>query len=289
MVPNPLPLQRPTPATPLQLFSDNLALSAGAFPVTSGERIIGPMRRGLKIAVMLDGRQSLELDDRPPLTIEGPALLIAANTGEHVQQRTGITGGSLRCALMQLELNFVEQEFSVPMKRLFALAGCVDAGIWVRPAGTVLRALAQQMADCPVAEPLRPLYLGGKALELAAHALDELLGPPAQRTRRLPGRTREQVHLARDLLLAAMREPPSLAELARASGLNPTKLTAAFRSEFGASVFGYLQEQRLQHAHALIASGEASVAEAAFRVGYTPAHFSGLFRRRFGLQPSALR
>jgi AraC family transcriptional activator of pyochelin receptor len=283
------PPPQAAPATALQLFSNSLFLSAGAFPVASGEPVVGPMRRGLKIAVMLDGRQSLALDNRPPLTIEGPAVLIAANSGEHVQRRTGITGGPLRCAIMQLELDFIEQEFSVPMRRLFALAGSADAGAWVRPASAVLRGLAQQMADCPVPEVLRPIYLGGKALELTAHALDELLGAPAQRQRRLPGRTREQVHMARDMLLASMSEPPSLAELARASGLNPTKLTAAFRSEFGSSVFGYLQEQRLQHAHALIAGGEASVAEAAFRVGYTPAHFSGLFRRRFGLPPSALR
>lgn len=283
------PPSQAAPATALQFFSDGLSLSAGAFPVASGERIVGPMRRGLKIAVLLDGLQSLELDNRPALTIEGPAVLIAANSGEHLQRRTGITGGALRCAIMQLELDFVEQEFSVPMQRLFALAGLADARAWVRPASAVLRGLAQQMADCPVSDGLRPIYLGGKALELTAHALDELLGAPAQRVRRLPGRTREQVHVARDMLLAAMHEPPSLAELARASGLNPTKLTSAFRSEFGSSVFSYLQEQRLQHAHALIASGEASIAEAAFRVGYTPAHFSGLFRRRFGLPPSALR
>ncbi|CAM5768527.1 helix-turn-helix transcriptional regulator [Bosea minatitlanensis] len=283
------PPSQAAPATALQFFSDSLSLSAGAFPVASGERIVGPMRRGLKIAVLLDGLQSLALDNRPALTIEGPAVLIAANEGEHVQQRTGIVGGSLRCAILQLELDFVEQEFAVPMRRLFALAGPGGAGAWVRPAGAVLRGLARQMAECPVAESLRPIYLGGKALELTAHALDELLGAPGQRARRLPERTREQVHLVRDMLLASMHAPPSLAELARASGLNPTKLTSAFRSEFGSSVFGYLQEQRLQHAHALIAGGEASVAEAAFRVGYTPAHFSGLFRRRFGLPPSALR
>jgi AraC family transcriptional activator of pyochelin receptor len=39
----------------------------------------------------------------------------------------------------------------------------------------------------------------------------------------------------------------------------------------------------------MIASGEASVAVAAFRVGYSPAHFSSAFRKRFGIPPSALR
>ena len=39
----------------------------------------------------------------------------------------------------------------------------------------------------------------------------------------------------------------------------------------------------------MIASGETSIAVAAFQVGYSPAHFSGLFRKRFGIAPSFLR
>jgi AraC family transcriptional activator of pyochelin receptor len=273
----------------LPLFSQQLSLSAGTFPNPEGERIVGPMRRGLKIAVMLDGRQSLELDDRPAVLVRGPALLVAANSGDHVQQRTGLSGGEVRCVLMQFDLDFVEREFAAPMQQLFALAGAGDAGIWVRPADADLCALALEIAACPVAAPLRRLYLAGKALELAAMALDRIVGQPPLRPARLPARTREQVHAARDMLVAAMQQPPSLAELARATGLNPTKLTSAFRAEFGTSVFGYLQEQRLQQAHTLIAKGEASIAEAAFRVGYTPAHFSSLFRKRFGMPPSALR
>ncbi len=273
----------------LPLFSQQLSLSAGTFPVPEGERVVGPMRRGLKIAVMLDGRQSLEIDNQPAVVVRGPALLVAANGGDHVQQRTGLSGGEVRCVLMQFDLDFVEREFAAPMQQLFALAGAGDAGVWVRPADAELCALALAIAECPVAAPLRRLYLAGKALELTAMALDRIVGQPPLRPARLPARTREQVHAARDMLVAAMQEPPSLAELARATGLNPTKLTSAFRAEFGASVFGYLQERRLQQAHALITEGEAGIAEAAFRVGYTPAHFSSLFRKRFGMPPSALR
>lgn len=278
-----------SPVTGLDLFSHQLSLSAGRFGVTEGERIVGPMRRGLKIAVMLDGRQMLELDDRPAVMIGGPALLVAANLGDHVQQRTGIAGGSVRCTLMQFDLDFVEREFTAPIEALLSLAGPADAGIWVRPADANLRALATQIAECPVAEPLRRLYLSGKALELAAAALNEIIGVTPLRPPRLPVRTREQVRAARDILLEAMHDPPSLAELARLTGLNATKLTSAFRAEFGASVFAYLQEHRLQLAHRLIDSGETTVAEAAYRVGYTPAHFSGLFRKRFGISPSGLR
>ncbi len=276
-------------ATSLELFSRNLSLSAGTFLIQEGERIVGPMRPGLKVAVMLEGRQALELDDRPAVVLDGPAILIAANGGEHMQQRTGLADGTLRCALIQFDFDFVAREFGPDVAKAARLACSDGAGFWVRPADAPIRSLALQMAECQVGEALRPLYLAGKALELGALVLDRMLGERPTRPARLNPRLREQVHAARDRLLEALREPPGLAELARESGLNPTKLTSAFRAEFGASVFEYLQEQRLQQAYAMIASGETSIAVSAFKVGYSPAHFSGLFRKRFGIAPSALR
>lgn len=272
-----------------RFFDGRLALSAGRFSVAEGERVIGPMRRGLKIAVLLDGRQTLKVDDRPAVALEGPSLLIAANSGDHQQQRTGLTGGEWRCALLQFDLDFVEHEFDAPIRKLLALAGAGDAGLWVRPAAAEIRTLAVRLADPAAPSPLRKLDLAGQALDLASTALREIVGRPPLRPSRLPARTRDQVRAVQEALLARMQAPPNLGELARMSGLNPTRLTSAFRSEFGMSVFEYLQERRLQTAHALIAGGEAGIAEAAYRVGYSPAHFSSLFRKRFGISPSALR
>lgn len=286
---SPGPVSERSSGETLKLFSGSLSLSAGTFFIAEGESVTGPMRAGLKVGVMLDGRQTLELDDRPPVLIEGPALLVAANGGEHIQQRTGLSGGALRCALMQFDLDFVAREFGAELTRLLALSGPGDAGLWVRPASAELRSLALQMAECRVAEPLRAFHLAGKALELGALALNEIIGERPIRPAKLDARTREQIHAVRGLLEESLQDPPSLSELARRSGLNPTKLTSAFRAQFGTSVFGYLQEYRLQQAHEMIASGEASVAVAAFRVGYSPAHFSSAFRKRFGISPSALR
>jgi AraC family transcriptional activator of pyochelin receptor len=273
----------------VELFAGRLSVSAGAFAVADGQRVVGPMRRGLKIAVILDGRQALRLDDRPPVMIEGPSLLVAANTGDHQQQRTNIAGSSVRCALLQFDLDFVEREFDRPIETLLDSVGRLDAGLWVREADAQMRAIAVALGDPSVPVALRKLHLAGKALDLAALALGEIMGRTPLRASRLTARTRDQVRLAQERLLASMQAPPSLAELSRETGLNPTKLTAAFRAQFGMSVFGYLQEQRLQRAYTLISSGRMSVAEAAFHTGYTPAHFSGLFRKRFGRLPSSLR
>lgn len=273
----------------LQLFSNNLSLSIGTYAVEAGERVVGPMRAGLKIGVILDGRQSLGLDDNPAVLIGGPALVVAANTGDHVQQRIGLASGTLRFTLMQFDMDFVEREFGTVLGPLLAAADLGDAGIWVRPASPAICAMALQMAECPVAEPLRSLYLGGKALELAATALTMVANDGQRRPTRLPQRTADRIRAAREILIGSLQEPPALPELARMAGLNPTRLTSGFRQLYGASVFEYLQEHRLQTSYAVILNGEMTVAEAAFHVGYTPAHFSSLFRKRFGLPPSALR
>jgi len=273
----------------LNLFSRQLQLSAGALDVVAGAQTVGPMRRGLKIGVLLDGGVSLTLDDQPTLQIRGAALFIAANAGNRVQQRAGLSAGVMRYALTQFAPDFVVNEFGGQAAGLLEAAGPDDARVWIRPAGPAVRSVALQMVACPVSAPLRRLYLAGKALELATLALDEIGRGDAGGRSRLSRRTREQVLAARDMLLADMQQPPGLPELAHACGLNPTRLTSAFRTEFGMSVFAYLQEQRLLRAHAMIASGEVSVASAAFHVGYTPAYFSVLFQKRFGISPGKLR
>ncbi len=96
----------------------------------------------------------------------------------------------------------------------------------------------------------------------------------------------ERIHAARDLLVGALQEPPSLDTLASRVGMNPRKLTAGFRKVFGASVFGYLQEYRLREAHRMLCDEEANVSTVAYRVGYSPAHFSIAFRKRYGISPA---
>jgi AraC family transcriptional regulator, transcriptional activator of the genes for pyochelin and ferripyochelin receptors len=277
------------PPASMQLFSKKLRLSAGAFRHGSGESAVGPMRRGLKVAVLLEGHQSYQLDDRPARSITGPTLLVACNRGDHIQRRRSLADESLRVALVQIDSDFAESEFGASFDELMERGERDAPGLWIRSASTQLQAIALQMAECRIQGSMRGLYLGGKALELAAMVVDELVNERPARPQRLSPRGLQQIHAARDVLLASVQDPPSLNELAKMTGLNATKLTSGFRLVFGTSVFGYLQEHRLQQAYELIRSGGKSVTEAAFHVGYNPAHFSGLFRKRFGVLPSALR
>jgi len=96
-----------------------------------------------------------------------------------------------------------------------------------------------------------------------------------------------QLHLARDLILERMTDPPTLIELSRMVGLNDHKLKHGFKAVFGMTVFGYLREKRMEKALQLLQQGLMNVSETSLAVGYSnPSYFAEMFRHRFGVNPS---
>lgn len=273
------------------LFDGRMQIGAGAAMAESGTRIAGPMKRGLKVAVLLAGRQVLRLDGGAPHAISGPAMVLASNAGDHLQERTFLTDELVSFALVQIAPEFAETELELDLDRIGQrlTQDSLAPTLAVHPVNAALRRLVLQMNQPPFEGAMRRLFMAGKAMELVATALAPIETDQRPASSQAVDRTTKQIYCARDMLLEAPGDPPSLAELARASGLNVTKLTIGFRRVFGTTVFGYLQEHRLQMAHALILSGEKTVSEAAFQVGYNPSHFSVIFRKRFGVPPSALR
>jgi hypothetical protein len=78
-----------------------------------------------------------------------------------------------------------------------------------------MRHAAEQVLACPFAGPTRRVYLEAKALELTALLMAWLEGDQAIRQPALSPSDVERIYAARELLLARMDDPPSLAELAR--------------------------------------------------------------------------
>lgn len=81
----------------------------------------------------------------------------------------------------------------------------------------------------------------------------------------------------------------SLAGLAHELGIGASQLSRRFRSRFGVTAVGYLQEQRLQAAHELLIAGGRSIAAVAQAVGIPdPNYFARVFAKRWGHPPSAV-
>ena len=126
-------------------------------------------------------------------------------------------------------------------------------------------------------------------LQLWSEAVSGLLATvpaTAQKHDRLRERFRELVGQIPETELAAH----SLAELAEQLHCSERHFSRLFREEFGASLRARQIELRLQRARLLLTSSNAKIINVAFESGYRHLGlFNAMFKKRFGLTPSAWR
>jgi AraC-like DNA-binding protein len=98
-----------------------------------------------------------------------------------------------------------------------------------------------------------------------------------------------RVDRAKELMDANYADPLSLTVMAREVGMSTYHFARVFRELEGEPPHRYLTAVRLSEAAARLDAG-ASVTETCFAVGFgSLSHFVTTFRRRYGIQPSAVR
>ena len=154
-------------------------------------------------------------------------------------------------------------------------------------ADRAMRGLAANLFDRGLTGVLRRLMMEGLVIQLLALQVAMVQRQsPRRRIRGLSVRDQHAVHQARELLLADMKQPPSLGGLAVAVGLSEKSLNSGFRRMFGATTFEILRNERLDHARIVLQAGDVALKEVAFRVGYDHVtNFISAFRARFGSPP----
>ncbi|GEP90276.1 AraC-type DNA-binding protein [Chitinophaga terrae (ex Kim and Jung 2007)] len=146
---------------------------------------------------------------------------------------------------------------------------------------------------CPFNGPVKKLFFHSKALELLALQCDQLENNILEYPRGKEGisaQDMERLYYARELVINNIQQPYSLAQLSKKVGLNEFKLKSGFKALFNNTVFGYLNEHRLDIARQMIQEGKQSMTAIAEEAGYSsPQHFSNAFRKRFGVTPLQIR
>ena len=98
------------------------------------------------------------------------------------------------------------------------------------------------------------------------------------------------VRAAQAHLEAHLREPLTLADVARAAGVSESHLIALFAAQCGVGPMRYLQRLRLARACWLLANPYLRIHEVAAACGYEDVnYFTRLFRRRLGKSPGRWR
>ena len=177
----------------------------------------------------------------------------------------------------------------VPEAVIDVLEGRQSDLVDMAPLTGALRAASHALLRSCHEGQMQTIFRQAKVLELLGMQLQALgEGGGAQA---LGAGELARVRMARDRLLADLRDPPDLAALARDVGLSAKRLNRGFRELFGTTVFNYLRDARLDAARAALEGGsELSLKRLAWELGYTQtSNFITAFRRRFGVSPGVYR
>lgn len=159
------------------------------------------------------------------------------------------------------------------------------------PLSPHITSIIQSIRYCALKGAARRLFIESKVYELLALQIDAWQKEFGTRPLELPHRKdTETMYAVRDYLQIHFQDDLSLRAICKEFGVNECKLKSGFKKQFGNTVFGYIQELRMEFARQLLLQQQTTVGMVADKLGYRNAnHFSTAFRKFFGESPSSVR
>lgn len=153
-----------------------------------------------------------------------------------------------------------------------------------------LSATLDLISTPPIADALKTSYVSSKVKELVLLTLSHGLQNNNLKTDDISATDTERLMNCRTYLSENFLKQLTLEEISRNAMLNEFKLKRGFKKLFGTTVFGYIQQLRLNHAQTLLLSGGFTVGEVAAVIGYaSDSAFIRAFRQCYGYSPGKYR
>ncbi len=134
---------------------------------------------------------------------------------------------------------------------------------------------------------VKELYLRGKIYELISLYFNKTTDTDTEQCPYLVDEDNvKRIRQAKEIIIANMAEPPSLPELSKQVGLPLKKLKEGFKQIYGATVYSFLFDYKMEYARKMLESGKYNVNEVGLKVGYsTSSHFIAAFKKRYSTTP----
>ncbi|MDT0538836.1 AraC family transcriptional regulator [Croceitalea sp. P059] len=134
---------------------------------------------------------------------------------------------------------------------------------------------------------IKNLYVKGKVYELISLYFNKTEDADLEQCPFLADEDNvRKIRQAKEIIIARMTEPPTLAELSNEIGLSLKKLKEGFKQIYGDSVFGFLFDYKMEYARKMLETGKHNVNEVGLKVGYsTASHFIASFKKKYGTTP----
>ena len=153
--------------------------------------------------------------------------------------------------------------------------------------GPMIAVILNQMYQQSLNLSMYKLYLRGKVFELMSLYFSKDKEMDIEQCPFLADDNNiKKIKKAKEIIISRMIEPPTLIELAKEVDISLKKLKQGFKQVYGASVFSFLIDYKMQISKRLLSSGNYNVNEVALKVGYSTAtHFINAFKKKFGTTP----
>lgn len=136
----------------------------------------------------------------------------------------------------------------------------------------------------------KKMYLEAKTIQLLLLQLEQLCCNECPIKCSLKKSKTDKMYQAKELILSNIKHPLSLKELAHQIGTNEFTLKKDFKATFGTTVFGHLNDIKMEKAQKLLTEEGITVSQVAETVGYKNAtHFTTAFKKKYGVLPSAFK
>lgn len=251
----------------------------------------------LQFCFNLSGDLKLQLSRAQLLHLAQPSLLIYHHPHElEITEWTEPSAAERVVAVnirpqALLELVGERPEDLPPALHDLVVSGAADDIPFVRlPLTAGMFEAASRIIDNPFHGALRLVHCEALATELLCLAVGNIGRLSGEPSEQYTEREIRCLHTARTLVMTQLSRPPTIRQVARASGINETTLKRGFKALFGETVFEFSVRCRMQHALKLFREQRLSVAQVGEAVGYRhQTSFATAFRRHFGLRPKDVR
>jgi len=165
-----------------------------------------------------------------------------------------------------------------------------NLGVWQMPVDAALTDLLTDL----ISDKETPLLFYQNKLMLIIERFFSWLYAEKELLKNRAGISRhsiEQAQMAEAILTNDITVvPPTIKKLAYTVATSPSKLKKVFKTVYGLPPYQYYQKQRMQKAKVLLLTGNHSVKDVGYTLGYTNlSNFTLAFKKEFGLLPSNVK
>ncbi|EKT3957356.1 helix-turn-helix transcriptional regulator [Flavobacterium psychrophilum] len=150
--------------------------------------------------------------------------------------------------------------------------------------------IIKEIIHCEREQIYKKMFIESKIIQLLLLQLEQLYHNNCPLKYPLKKSDSTKMYQVRDIILDNLKHPFSLKELAHLVGTNEFTLKKGFKTIFGTTVFGFLNNIKMEKAQNLLTEQELTITQIAELVGYkNAAHFTTAFKKKYGTLPSTLK